>query len=941
MALAGAAVAAFAAASVKAARDYDVAFTKIAAISNASAEDIAQWRDQVITLAGETAQAPTELADALYFLSSAGLKANEVMPALQRSAQASAIGLGETADVANIVASALNAYSKSGLTAAEATDTLVAAVREGRAEPEEFATALGRILPIASTVGVTFDQVAASMAALSNIGLDVNEGVTAMRGVLQAIAAPGTQAADAMNQLGLSAQDLLDAISEDGIIGALRLLDQAAKKQTDTQAAYNGILRKIVPNVRALTGVFGLTVQEASKVDAIFDNVENSTGALNDAFEKTQESLSFRFAKALNDIMIAGQELATVVFPLIVESAEEVAGSIADIFGPVEDFLDLLPEIGTGSDSAGFSVGGLIEGLQTLANPLEAVRHPIGRFQEAWREATGQIERTTGAMDLNATAAAWNGTQANRLRARYAESKSVYGSAADALHGVARGHNDAAEAARSQRRAELALIDPLFAVLDSADQLQSAQQEVNRLRRHGKQDTEAYRDAVLQELEATLAAKNDLRDYARGLDEAGTSHRRVVRQVQALGAEMHLTKGDIRGVIDELNLIPGSVRVTVKAETGPALTDIAKIQDHVNTLVAHDYEIRVHAKEVSESPIPSVLIEQLTKALDTLTGTDWEIEIHALGTGELDQLKAYRRDLEGLGKQFDQLKDKANEFRKAIRSGFATFADLAGGIGSALSDFANEQQAYAEAQAEYAKELRDYQNLAFAERRLQAPPAVPVAPTAVDLSAFLEQQVAAASAFADSLKRLQREGLSTANIRQIAEMGPAGQAVANALLANTDLIEQMNQTQRTIADVTQATAEKLTTAAFGRKIERLGNDLDDMIRNLRRFINHIPVPELNDKTRDFLKAIDRLTNAMNSASGGKNAPHAQTGGWVAESGLAVIHRGEQILPDGAGGGITINVNGDVTGQDVVDKIERELTARLQRHGAILNGAVRT
>ena len=318
------------AASVKMALDFDKSFTRIAAISNTSADAIDGMKESTLALAGETAQAPTELADALFFLSSAGLKAEEVMPALEASAKASAVGLGSTADVANIVASALNAYAGSGLTAAGATDVLVAAVREGRAEPEEFANALGRILPIASTVGVSFDQVAASMAALSNIGLDVNEGVTAMRGVLQAIAAPGSQAAEALGKLGLSSQQLLDVIAEDGIIGALRLLDEAAKSQTSTQAEYNDILRKVVPNVRSLTGVLGLTVQESSKVDAIFDAVKNSTGALADAFRTTSESEAFQMQKTMNDLTVAATELGGAILPSVV-NAFQVLGPVVEV----------------------------------------------------------------------------------------------------------------------------------------------------------------------------------------------------------------------------------------------------------------------------------------------------------------------------------------------------------------------------------------------------------------------------------------------------------------------------------------------------------------------------------------------------------------------------------------------------------------------------------
>jgi TP901 family phage tail tape measure protein len=320
--LAGAAVAGV---TAKLAYDFDAAFTRIGALSNASEKDIESWKGQVMSLSGETAQAPQELADALFFLSSAGLEANEVMPALEASAKGAAVGLGTAADVANITASAMNAYADSGLTAAHVTDVLVAGVKAGRAEPEEFAKALGRILPITSQVGVSIDQVVGSLASLSNIGLDVNEAVTAMRGALQAVSAPGSQAANALADLGLSAQDMLDAISERGLFGALQMLDKAAQANTDTQADYIGVLRKVIPNVRALTGVLGLTGQEAKKVRDIFNQTANASGELGSSLKDTQASAAFQFKKALNDLVVIGTEIGQNVLPAITDVLEALA----------------------------------------------------------------------------------------------------------------------------------------------------------------------------------------------------------------------------------------------------------------------------------------------------------------------------------------------------------------------------------------------------------------------------------------------------------------------------------------------------------------------------------------------------------------------------------------------------------------------------------------
>lgn len=310
---------------------FEDAFTRISALSNASAEDIGRWKGQVLSLAGETAIAPQELAEALFFLSSAGLKASDVFPALEAAAKGAATGLGTTADVANIAASAMNAYASSGLTAASVTDTLVAAVREGRAAPDEFADAMGRILPIAARAGVSFDEVAASLAVLSNIGLDVDEGVTAMRGLLQALVAPGSQAAKALDNVGISTEQMRKVLAEGGLLAALELLEERTKGNLD-------VLRPIIPNVRSLTGELGLMGENAAKNADIFDRVAHAVGDASVAFDETAKGPGFRFRQAFVRIQEVMIRLGKIALPV----ANTVAGAFITITAPLVKLLDVL-----------------------------------------------------------------------------------------------------------------------------------------------------------------------------------------------------------------------------------------------------------------------------------------------------------------------------------------------------------------------------------------------------------------------------------------------------------------------------------------------------------------------------------------------------------------------------------------------------------------------
>src|SRR5262252_301882 len=99
------------AASVKMALDFNQSMTRIAALTNTGNKNMQQYKDTILSLSGATARSPKELADALYYLASAGLKNNQILPALKASAEGAAIGLGTTADVSRVVINALNAYA--------------------------------------------------------------------------------------------------------------------------------------------------------------------------------------------------------------------------------------------------------------------------------------------------------------------------------------------------------------------------------------------------------------------------------------------------------------------------------------------------------------------------------------------------------------------------------------------------------------------------------------------------------------------------------------------------------------------------------------------------------------------------------------------------------------------------------------------------------------
>ena len=121
--------AAISVAGAKMAIDFQKNMTKINTLVGISSKEVNELSKDVMRLSGETAQAPEQLAEGLFFLTSAGLRGANAMETLEAVSKATAIGLGEQSDLAKVAAAAQNDYWIANLSAAKALDIFGGAVR--------------------------------------------------------------------------------------------------------------------------------------------------------------------------------------------------------------------------------------------------------------------------------------------------------------------------------------------------------------------------------------------------------------------------------------------------------------------------------------------------------------------------------------------------------------------------------------------------------------------------------------------------------------------------------------------------------------------------------------------------------------------------------------------------------------------------------------------
>lgn len=370
---------------------FEFSIAKIVGLVGIADEQAKAWGKDVLNMSGDLGKGANELADALYYITSSGFKGAESMNILKISAQAAVSGLGETKQVADIVTSAMNAYGSSVLSAAEATNVLVMAVREGKGEPEDLTRAFATVIPISAKLSVQFHEVGGALAALTRLGMPAATAATYLRQTLFTLTKPSKQTRDALKAMGTSAGELRDSLENQGLLPTLRTLGDLTERFGEESMA------RVFPNIRAFMGVISLLQMDVAEVNEVFENTKNSSNALNDAFAAASETLKFKLNAAVAEgqsmLIKFGEALSRSVLP-IVESIGRAFKNFGDWFGGLsKDSQDFIAKI-LGIVIAGGPLLLLLSLLKAGFHELKAVAKYI--FTGGWIKG---INNTTNALN--------------------------------------------------------------------------------------------------------------------------------------------------------------------------------------------------------------------------------------------------------------------------------------------------------------------------------------------------------------------------------------------------------------------------------------------------------------------------------------------------------------------------------------------------------------
>lgn len=301
-------------AAIKMANDLEYTSQKIVALAGVGQSQVDAWKSKMVSLSNDTGVSQKNIAETLYYVASAGIRAKEALEITEMSAKASAAGLGNMSDTGRLLTYAINAYGKENITASQAVDALTVAVREGTAEANTMVSVIGDLIPVASAMGVSFQEVTGSVAAMTRTGFNAHKSATALRQIMVSLLHPTHESKEALatwsKALGDSsytAEGLRKTIREKGLIEALIKIDELTKKFGQSAA---GI---VFGNVRALTGDLSLVGKNMQAAYEIIQKSKEETGAFQNAWGIMTQTTAFKLnqmkSAAQNAFIALGQSM--------------------------------------------------------------------------------------------------------------------------------------------------------------------------------------------------------------------------------------------------------------------------------------------------------------------------------------------------------------------------------------------------------------------------------------------------------------------------------------------------------------------------------------------------------------------------------------------------------------------------------------------------------
>ncbi len=377
------------------AADYEQTMNVLQQVSGASAGAMSALNEQALQLGADTVFSAGEAAEGMLELAKAGMTTQQVMAAIPGVMDLAAAGGVGLATAAGLTAATLNAFHLEASESARVADLLAAAANASAADISDLGQGMQQAGFAFSMANQPVDNLAASLAILTNVGLTGSDAGTALKNAFIRMMNPTKEAMGVMNQLGISfydaqgnMRDLPDII--DNLNTATASLTKEQRDQALATLFLSDGMKAFIPLMDAGKDGFN------GMLDAV-----NETGAATDVANARMGGLKGGL-----------EELSGAVESFAIGAAQPFLGTLGDLARGAADVVSWFGELPRPVINATLAflgvmaaAGPVIAGLGLMAGALAflltgtgAAVVGVAALAAAWAADVGGIQEVTASL---------------------------------------------------------------------------------------------------------------------------------------------------------------------------------------------------------------------------------------------------------------------------------------------------------------------------------------------------------------------------------------------------------------------------------------------------------------------------------------------------------------------------------------------------------------
>jgi TP901 family phage tail tape measure protein len=345
----------------------------VADTTNISLDDLGKG---VIKLSNMSGEGFETIQDGMYDTISSGVKAEESVNFLTTAVKAAKGGYTDTATSVDGLTTVLNAY---GLKTDEVTNIanqMFIAQNLGKTTFGEMSSSIGNVIPTTAALKVSTSELFSSLATLTANGIKTSEAVTGLKAAYSNIAKPSDNAAKMAEKLGIefNAAHLQS-------VGWGKFLEEVKEKTGgNTEQLY-----QLFGSVDAVNTVLTMTSDQGmSLFKQSMEQMTTNTTALDDAFEKVDNTAGNKLRKNFNELKNESIKLGDALSP-VMEEITNVIGKFTSVLGEMdEEQLKTITNIGMFA----IALGGILKVVGGVANGIGTVMSVVSKLTPVLGSAT-------------------------------------------------------------------------------------------------------------------------------------------------------------------------------------------------------------------------------------------------------------------------------------------------------------------------------------------------------------------------------------------------------------------------------------------------------------------------------------------------------------------------------------------------------------------------